>query len=62
MKRSPSILSSTAVAAALALLPAVALAHDGHGKLGPHWHESDVWAYVAVAAVAAGVAWLLRRK
>jgi hypothetical protein len=41
-------------------LPAVA--HDGHGLSGAHWHASDAWGYVALAvAVAVGV-WLSRGK
>ncbi len=32
-----------------------AFAHEGHGLNGPHWHASDVWALVALAA-AVGVA------
>jgi hypothetical protein len=32
-------------------------AHEGHGMPGvSHWHDTDVWAFVALAALA-GAAW-----
>ena len=30
-----------------------ALAHDGHGLSGTHWHATDVLGFIAVAAVLA---------
>ena len=50
------------VSCALALLPAWASAHDGHGLSGSHWHATDVWGLVALAAVLAAVVWHQRRK
>ncbi len=44
-----------------ALLSAPALAHDGHGLSGSHWHASDSFGWIAAAlAVAVGV-WIARR-
>ena len=42
-------------AAALATLAAsaAAWAHEGHGMEGGHWHATDIWGLLAVAAVAA---------
>ena len=42
-------------AAALAMLAAsaAACAHEGHGMEGGHWHATDIWGLLAVAAVAA---------
>ena len=42
-------------AAALATLAAsaAACAHEGHGMEGGHWHATDIWGLLAVAAVAA---------
>lgn len=49
-------------ALATALLSAPALAHEGHGPAGAHWHATDVWGFVALG-VAVGVAiWFGRRK
>lgn len=50
-----------ALAAAL-LAAAPALAHEGHGPDGSHWHATDAWGFVALG-VAVGVAlWFGRRK
>ena len=40
---------------ALACLPlsGPALAHEGHGMEGSHWHATDIWGLLAVAAAAA---------
>ena len=42
-------------AAALATLvaSAAAWAHEGHGMEGGHWHATDIWGLLAVAAAAA---------
>ena len=32
---------------------ATAWAHDGHGMEGSHWHATDIWGLLAVAAAAA---------
>ena len=38
-------------------------AHPGHGILqDAHWHASDAWGFVAVAALAALALWLSGRK
>ncbi len=49
-------------ALALATLPALALAHDGHGAEGVHWHATDTWGFVVTAALAAAAVWFSRRK
>jgi hypothetical protein len=40
------------------------LAHDGHGMSASigHWHATDVWGFVAVAAMVAVAVWWARRK
>ncbi len=43
------------------LLPALALAHEGHGLGGTHWHASDVLGFVVGAAVAGLILWQLRK-
>jgi hypothetical protein len=48
-----------ALVAALAALPA--LAHDGHGLLGSHWHATDAMGYVGVAALIGVALWLSRK-
>ncbi len=35
-------------------------AHDNHGLLGPHWHATDAWGFVALAATVAVAVWLTR--
>jgi len=32
---------------------ATAWAHDGHGMEGSHWHATDTWGLLAIAAAAA---------
>ncbi|MGB4117359.1 MAG: hypothetical protein WBK51_12525 [Polaromonas sp.] len=39
----------------------VVFAHDGHGLSGTHWHATDVWGFVAVAAMLAVAIWLSRK-
>ena len=41
-------------------LPAWAMAHDGHGLAGTHWHATDVWGFAAAAGVIALAVWLSR--
>ena len=36
-------------------------AHDGHGLTGTHWHTTDVWGFIAVAAMLAVAVWLSRK-
>ncbi|TFZ06378.1 hypothetical protein EZ313_06970 [Ramlibacter henchirensis] len=46
---------------ALALLAApAALAHEGHGLAGSHWHASDVFGLLVVGGLAALIYWLSR--
>ena len=39
-----------------------ALAHQGHGLLGSHWHASDAWGFVLLGAVFALGLWARRGK
>jgi hypothetical protein len=48
----------TLLLAACASTPA--LAHDGHGLSGSHWHGSDAWGFALVLAIAVA-AWLITR-
>ena len=48
------------MAAAAFALAAPALAHDGHGLFGSHWHVSDAWGFVALASVVAVALFLSR--
>ena len=50
------------VAAALACLPLLSAAHEGHGLSDSHWHATDLWGFVALGVVAALAVWLRRRK
>jgi len=36
---------------------APALAHDGHGLAGSHWHATDTWGFVALAVGLAAAIW-----
>ncbi len=47
------------LAAALVALPA--LAHEGHGLFGSHWHASDTLGFVAVAALVGLAVWFGRK-
>jgi hypothetical protein len=44
------------------LFPALAAAHEGHGREGPHWHATDTWGFVALGLAVAAALWLGRRK
>lgn len=46
-------LRSAAVALVLLAAKGLALAHDGHGMEGSHWHASDLLGLVVGLAVAA---------
>ncbi len=49
--------------ALLLLAPSLALAHPGHGMGdGGHWHPSDTWGYLALAAMVAITVWGSRNK
>ena len=55
--------TTVALLAALAALGTdPAAAHEGHGFANPHWHASDLFGLLLVAAVAAGVWWWRGRK
>ena len=51
------------LAAAVALLAVGpdAIAHDGHGLAGSHWHASDSAGFAIVFALAALALWLSRK-
>ena len=50
------------LAAGMTLVTAVtgALAHDGHGLAGSHWHATDVSGFVLVVVLATLAIWLSR--
>ena len=51
------------LAVLLSLAAGAAHAHPGHGiAQQAHWHASDAWGFVAVAALAALAIWLSGRK
>ncbi|WP_225784129.1 hypothetical protein [Xenophilus sp. Marseille-Q4582] len=50
---------SLATLAATVAVPA--LAHEGHGLSGPHWHATDAAIFIALA-VAVGIALWAGRK
>jgi hypothetical protein len=53
-------MKATLTAAGALLTHGVALAHDGHGLFGSHWHATDTVGLLLVA-VAAGLAlWFSR--
>ena len=54
MKRHPLLFTLGLVS------PWIALAHDGHGIAGPHWHATDVWGFVTLAVLIA-VVWARRK-
>ena len=39
-----------------------ALAHEGHGLHGGHWHASDAWGFVLIAAALGVALWAGRGK
>ena len=49
-------------AALLAAAGNFAVAHDGHGAAGAHWHASDAWGFVALAVAAALYIWFRRGR
>jgi hypothetical protein len=38
-----------------------ALAHEGHGLYGSHWHATDVLGFVGAAAAVAVAIWLSKK-
>jgi hypothetical protein len=49
----------TALAASLAVLPA--LAHEGHGLTGAHWHATDTVGLLLAGGVAVALVYWLTR-
>lgn len=51
-------------AIAAALMPAcvTAIAHDGHGLTGSHWHATDTLGFACVALLVALALWSSRDK
>jgi len=47
-------------AAALLASSAGAMAHQGHGLNGSHWHATDAYGFAFVAALAVIAIWLSR--
>ena len=47
---------------ALSTAACVAVAHDGHGMVGAHWHASDSLGFVLIGVLVAALAWLRRGK
>ena len=45
------------IAAALLGACAAAMAHEGHGLAGSHWHATDTLGFVCVALLAALALW-----
>ena len=45
----------------IALAMGSALAHDGHGLTGSHWHATDAWGFIALAAMVGVAIWLSRK-
>jgi hypothetical protein len=48
--------------AALSALPLAALAHEGHGADGIHWHATDTWGFVVTLGLVGAAIWLGRKK
>jgi hypothetical protein len=39
-----------------------AMAHEGHGLPGGHWHASDAWGFAVLGTVTAESLWMRRGK
>ncbi len=47
----------------VSLMPAWAMAHEGHGIEGAsHYHATDVWGFLALVGVIAVIWWMGRNK
>lgn len=53
----PTFLSRTLALMALMTATNGALAHEGHGLGGAHWHSTDVWGFLATGAAVALALW-----
>ena len=58
----PSMTLQSIAASAILTWTGSALAHDGHGLLGSHWHHSDSLGFAMVAVLAAAAVWLSQKK
>ncbi len=57
-----SRLTSVLLATAALTGAGSALAHDGHGLFGAHWHATDVLGFIAAAALGVvALAWFGRK-
>jgi len=56
------MIRTASFAAWLAVMPFAALAHEGHGAEGVHWHATDTWGFFVTAALAAAAIWFSRKK
>jgi hypothetical protein len=45
---------------AIILSTNTSFSHDGHGLTGNHWHITDAWGFIGLAAAVAVAAWLSR--
>jgi hypothetical protein len=52
----------TGTMVALTLATGAVQAHPGHGLDGTHWHATDTWGWLALAAGIALVLWLRRGR
>ena len=53
--------SQTLLVAGAALTALPALAHEGHGLFGSHWHATDALGFVVVGGVIAFAIWFSRK-
>jgi hypothetical protein len=42
------------------VVSAPAVAHEGHGLAGSHWHPTDAWGFVALITAFVVAVWLSR--
>ncbi len=63
MKNALTFIALRSAAGVAAAHAGTAAAHQGHGLPGDsHWHASDAWGFVMVAAVAVVAIWWHNRK
>jgi hypothetical protein len=55
------ITRATSLTALLGLWAQSVSAHDGHGLVGAHWHASDAFGFVALAAAIGVAVWMSRK-